>query len=54
MPLNNMFKRRWFYNLGPNKYQKSIGFIHRVQKSVKKGIGFIDRVQTSINKALVL
>ena len=62
-----MFKKHWFYRLGPKKYQKSIGFIDVVKKVLKKhwfyrlgpkkyqkSIGFIDSFQKSIKKALVL
>ena len=32
------FKKRWFYRLAPKKYQKSIGVIDLVQKSIKKAM----------------
>ena len=62
-----MFKKHWFYRLGPKKYEKSIGFIDSVQKSIKKhwfyrlgpkkyqkSIGFIDPATEFVKKALVL
>ena len=30
-----VFKKHWFYSIGPKKYQKSIGFTDRATESVK-------------------
>ena len=48
-----MFKKHWF-RLGPKKYRKKHWFDGLGQKTYQKSIGFIDSVQKSIKKAMVL